>query len=84
MKLLKFEADWCTHCKQFTKVLTELKLKVTPVDIDKDKDGLSMKYKVRGLPTLLVVDDSGNEIKRVIGYRTKQQLEKEIDAKDFV
>lgn len=76
MNVLKFQATWCSPCKQLSKVLAEPEfstLTVTEVDIDSDP-AAAAKYGIRGIPTLVVVDDSGAEISRVSGSLTKQKV----------
>jgi len=63
------KADWCGHCKkaapEFDKLMSASpitlkdgsKVNVTILDADKDKEELS-KYKIKGFPTILVVDGS--------------------------
>jgi thioredoxin 1 len=51
----------------------ELPYEVESIDIDEQSE-LAMKYRVRGVPTLILVDDSGNEIKRNVGMITREKL----------
>jgi len=39
-----------------------------PVDVQKANQALSNKYKIEGYPTVLVLDDTGKELKR-LGYQ---------------
>lgn len=43
------------------------------VDIDENPDE-AMKFKVRGVPTMILVDDEGKETKRLVGSVTQQKL----------
>ena len=78
MKLLKFGSAWCASCKTQTQLLNSLDLSdyiVEYIDIDNlDMQHLS-KMKVSGIPTLIVQDDQGNEIKRKSGALSKKQLQ---------
>ncbi|HII84430.1 MAG TPA: DUF255 domain-containing protein [Methanobacterium subterraneum] len=79
---IDFYADWCSYCGEMDEeALTDPKVKekltqnyvLLKVDVDKNPD-LSSKYKAYSLPTIVIVDSSGNEIKRIIGYQTPEQL----------
>ncbi len=43
------------------------------IDVDNNQE-LSIKYGVRNIPTLVLVDDSGNELNRSTGVMQKQQI----------
>lgn len=77
MKVLKFEASWCGPCKMLSRVIEEAKDKINVpmevIDIDEHQD-LAVKYGIRGVPTLVVVDDEGKEIKRQSGTMREAQL----------
>lgn len=75
MKLLKFEAPWCTKCTQMTKVLEtmELPFPIETVDIDKNRDA-ALTYGIRGIPHMILLDENNNIITRIGGVATKEQL----------
>lgn len=76
--LLKYEAPWCASCKVLTNLLKDVDLtgtEVVPVNIDVDTAS-AKAYNVRGLPTLITLDETGEEIKRSTGALTKDQLMK--------
>ena len=78
MKLVKYQSAWCQSCKTQTSLLNTIDLGdiiLEQVDIDNlDIQQLS-KVKVYGVPTLILYDNQGNEIKRKSGALTKKQLE---------
>jgi thiol-disulfide isomerase/thioredoxin len=80
MKLLKFGSAWCQSCKTQTALLSSIDLseyivEYIDIDIDNlDRQALS-KMKVSGIPTLIIQDDQGNELKRKSGSLTKKQLQ---------
>ena len=67
MQILKFSAKWCGSCKVLQGVIDcwsdDVKSKIQSLDAEKEFQ-LARKYNVRGLPTIIVADDSGNEVKR--------------------
>ena len=77
-----FYADWCGYCKELdentytdTYVQQRLAQKYVLVKINVDQNpDLASKYKVYGLPTLVILDANGNEIKRQEGYVTPSEL----------
>jgi len=81
MKIYKFWAEWCGPCKQLSKILEskndELSLELIPVNIDEDKDDLCAKYNIRNIPTLVLVDENENEIKRLSGLVTFDKIKSE-------
>ena len=73
-ELLKFQADWCSPCKQLSVIMknADLGMPVTLIDIDYDT-AMTTKYQIRGVPTLIVLED-GKEIKRMSGVKSLDQL----------
>ena len=80
--LVDFWAEWCAPCRMmapiFNEVAAELdgKAFVGKVDVQKYQD-LATKFKVRGIPTLILFKD-GKEVNRFVGVKTKDFLLKEI------
>lgn len=76
MKILKFYTTYCSQCKQQTKLLEGFtEAEVISVDCDENED-LVDKYEVRGLPTLILVDDSDKVISKFVGI-TKPEVIKD-------
>lgn len=77
MKILKFSAEWCGPCKTQVSVIKSLGTKLTTpienIDID-EQDELARSYNVRSVPTLILLDETGNEIKRHSGLLKESQL----------
>lgn len=77
MKLLKFEASWCGPCKMLSKTINELGDKITMpievVDVDENAE-LAKQYGVRGVPTMVIVDDTGKELNRKVGVVREADL----------
>ena len=78
VKAIKFYADWCGPCKMYSKIWnnveSELKEEVEFVEIDVDKDttGLAAQYKVRSMPTTVIIKEE-DEIK-VTGLIQEKEL----------
>ena len=77
MKLLKFHATWCQPCKMLSRVIEDAGDKITmpmeEIDIDQNQD-LAVKYGIRGVPTLVIVDEEGKEVSRKSGMLMENQL----------
>ena len=76
MRLLKFSAEWCRPCKMLAKTLEgiDVPYTISNIDID-DSPNLAADYKVRGVPTMVLVDDNDKEVGRLVGVKTKAQIE---------
>lgn len=72
--LLIFGADWCPYCRDIKRDVKDIKgfqkYIVCFIDTDKNKDFVRT-YKIKGLPTSLVLDEEDNEISRKTGYKNK-------------
>ena len=77
MKALKFSASWCGPCKMLATVIANAGDKITVpienIDIDENQE-LAVQYGIRGVPTMVIVDDSGNEVTRKTGMMNESQL----------
>lgn len=63
MRLLKFWAEWCKPCKQQTEILKDFKdFPVESINVEEENNSeIVDKYGVRGLTTLIILDDN-NEV----------------------
>ena len=76
MKLLKFYADFCNPCRVLTTMLDGFDaclMEKVNIDLDTDR---AVKYSIRSVPTLLLIDDNGNELWRHSGLIDKVMVEK--------
>ncbi len=82
--LVDFWAAWCGPCKMIAPVIDELgelyqgKVVVGKLNVD-DNPASAGKYSVMSIPTILLFKN-GEAIERVVGYKTKDELAKIIDA----
>ena len=80
--LVDFWAEWCGPCKMIAPALEEIagqhsdSLRVAKLNVD-DNSQTAMQYEVMSIPTLIVFAD-GVEKKRLVGARSKAQLEDEL------
>lgn len=75
MQLLKFHATWCNPCKAMTEIMKEIKFpyEVIPVDIEENIE-LALKYGVRSVPTLVLIDENGETIASNVGLLDKKSI----------
>ena len=73
-KILYFTAAWCAPCKALSPVMDSLQGQINfdKIDVDTNTD-LSAQYGVRGVPSLVLVEN-GNEISRLVGAQTKETI----------
>ena len=74
-KVLRFTASWCNPCKMLAATLEDINtpIPIEVIDIDEKQD-LAIEYGVRGVPTLVMLDENV-EVKRQTGVTTSKQLE---------
>ena len=77
VKLLDFYADWCGPCKTQDPILEEFVeetgIELEKIDID-DNQTRAGEYDVRSIPTLIMIDENGEEVDRFIGVTQKDTL----------
>lgn len=71
--LVDFYADWCGPCKRLGTILEEINdIDILKVNVDLFQN-ISNKYGVMSIPTIIIFD-KGNEIRKSIGFKTKNEL----------
>ena len=80
MKLIKFYATWCSPCTTLSKLLEENSVPHESVDIDQELELVS-KYNIRGIPTLIMLDEQGNVVDRLNGSINKTKLQDFLNSK---
>jgi thioredoxin 1 len=78
-KVLKFQAAWCGPCQALKMAMAgeDVGVEVEDVDVDSNPE-LAVKYRVRGVPTLIYLRDD-QEIGRKVGGGTLQEVKTWVD-----
>ena len=78
MKVILYSAQWCSSCQTVKQALNSIcveDLEIQVIDIDTLGMQALSKVGIKGIPSLILYDNQGNEIKRKSGALTKKQLE---------
>jgi thiol-disulfide isomerase/thioredoxin len=83
MKIIMISATWCPACLIVHKRLRAMKdvtqrFNFEILDLDFDEDQVAPYQVGKTLPVFIVLDDAGNEIRRVVGERTALELNEEV------
>ena len=74
-KILYFTASWCGPCKALAPRMEKLSNQINyrKIDIDSNQD-LSMKYGIRSVPCLVLIDENGTELNRMVGVQPDETI----------
>ena len=81
--IVDFWASWCAPCKMMIPILNEIaenennRVQVAKVNVEYQQQ-LAKKFKIKNIP-LLIIFQNGKEVKRIVGFKTKNVLMKEIN-----
>jgi len=73
-QILYFTASWCGPCRILGPIMESVKGQVSysKLDVDAEQD-LAVKYKVRSVPTLVLVEN-GVEKNRLVGVHQSPEI----------
>lgn len=82
MKAVKFSATWCGPCNMIAPFFHEASeseefknLAFEEVDVDdEEKSDLINKLHIKNIPTIVILDDEGEEVSRKVGGIPKKEL----------
>ncbi len=77
--IVDFFATWCMPCQMLGKVLEKIddRIDIAKVDVDNAHE-LAYQFNVESVPTM-VVFKNGNQIDRLEGYYSEEELNKKIN-----
>lgn len=79
MKLLKFTSPTCQPCRELTKVLYDLlpedfnHIELVEIDVTVNPEA-TKDWNIRGVPTLILMDDLDDVVGKMVGYHGVKQL----------
>ena len=92
--IIDFYADWCIPCKELdAKTFTDAKVIASSKEfltykanmtksLSPEVEALRNKYGIIGVPTVLILNSSGKEVKRITGYVDANEFYKILESVD--
>ena len=73
-KIYYFSADWRGPCKQLGPTMEKSGLPFQKINVDSDT-ALSSQFGIRNIPTLVKVDERGEEVGRITGNKSLIEIQ---------
>ena len=82
--VVELYTPWCPTCLKMKPIVEELTVRyaangvhVEAIDVSQNENEvIADQYDVRAVPTLLFIDKSGQEVARLVGVQSKEQIER--------
>lgn len=80
-KILLFKMSTCSPCKLLSKLFTQLNIQKEEIVLDEDDNAntIADKYNIKSVPTVIILNNEGEELGRFVGSRNKEQLLEELN-----
>ena len=67
--VLQLSSSWCNPCQQAKRYIKSIKAedKVAYIDVE-ENEALVAEYKIKNLPTFILLDFDGKEVERFVGF----------------
>jgi thioredoxin 1 len=74
-QLLYFSAAWCNPCKTLGPIMEQVgqQTNIMKIDVDSSPE-MVQKFGVRNIPTVVLVGDNQQEIRRFTGVKTLNEI----------
>ena len=74
-KVELYSASWCSSCEVVKPIVEKLEtVEVEIIDVEKQTER-AVSLSIRSIPVVRVLDEEGNQLGRLVGKITKQQIE---------
>ena len=78
-QVIKFTSEMCLDCQTMNKIFKENKIVLTEIQVQ-DKNSFNkeqiQKYNVTLVPTIILLNSQGEQIKRIEGAVSKEEMDK--------
>ena len=78
MRILKFFTPTCMPCRALGKILDKMDVEVESIDATENLAQVDL-YNVCTTPTLIFLNDEGEEVERTVGMVTQSRIQEILD-----